>query len=144
MQLSAFTAARASRAELEECFLLERAIARARGCEIRVVVAVHEQSAKVAGLTYLEVYRHQPDLAIQQDTAVVPEHRGHGLGIWMKAANLQRLTADHPLVTHVQTSNAADNEHMLRVNRQVGFAGEVATEIREARVADLCGRLWLS
>ncbi len=119
----------------------EEATAQARGCELRIVVAVHEQSGDVAGLTYLEVYRHQPDLAIQQDTAVLANHRGHGLGAWMKAVNLQLLTADHPLLTRVRTSNAADNTYMLRVNRQVGFAGEVATEIREAKVAHLASRL---
>ena len=119
----------------------EEDTARARACELRVVAAVHEESAEVAGLTYLEVYRHQPALAIQQDTAVLARHRGHGLGAWMKAANLIRLTADHPLVTRVRTSNAADNTHMLRVNRQVGFADEVATEIREAKVAHLASRL---
>jgi mycothiol synthase len=122
----------------------EEAVAHARGCELRVVVAVHESSAEVAGLTYLEVHRHRPELAIQQDTAVMAMHRGHGLGAWMKAANLTRLTADHPQVTHVRTSNAADNAHMLRVNRQVGFTAEVATEIREARVADLATRLGLT
>ena len=118
----------------------EEATARARGCELRVVAAVHEQSAEVAGLTYLEVYRHQPGLAIQQDTAVLAKHRGHGLGALIKAANLERLAADHPLATQVRTSNAADNTHMLRVNRQVGFANEVVTEIREARIADLSSR----
>jgi mycothiol synthase len=121
----------------------EEATARRRGCELRVVTAVHESSAEVAGFTYLEVYRHQPDLAIQQDTAVLARHRGHGLGASMKAANLEWLTADRPVVTQVRTSNAADNVHMLRVNRQVGFASEVATEIREARLVDLAGRLGL-
>lgn len=122
----------------------EEAVAHARGCELRVVVAVHESSAEVAGLTYLEVHGHRPDLAIQQDTAVLAMHRGHGLGAWLKAANLALLAADHPQVTHVRTSNAADNAHMLRVNRQMGFAAEVATEIREAGVADLATRLGLT
>jgi mycothiol synthase len=122
----------------------EEAVAAARGCELRVVVALHESSSEVAGLTYLEVHRHQPELAIQQDTAVLATHRGNGLGACIKAANLVRLTADRPQVTHVRTSNAADNAHMLRVNRQMGFAMEVATEIREARLADLATRLGLA
>ncbi len=122
----------------------EERAAHARGCQLMVVIAVHEASAEVAGLTYLEVHRHQPELAIQQDTAVLAMHRGHGLGAWMKAANLVRLTTDCPRVTHVRTSNATDNAHMLRVNRQVGFAADVATEIREARLADLASRLGLT
>ena len=57
------------------------------------------------------------------------------------ASQLLRFPADHPLVARVRTSNAADNTHMLRVNRQVGFAGDVATEIRQASVARLASRL---
>jgi mycothiol synthase len=64
----------------------------------------------------------------------------------MKGANLDWLAADHPLVTRVVTSTAADNEHMLRVNRQVGFTLDVATENWEADVSGLLARLgmWLS
>jgi RimJ/RimL family protein N-acetyltransferase len=87
------------------------------------------------------VYQDRPELADQQDTAVLAAHRGHGLGAWMKAANLQWLTADRPLVKRVQTSNAAENEHMLRVNDQVGFRVEATTENREVRTADLIARV---
>lgn len=110
-------------------------------CQTRVVVAVHEQTAQVVGLTYLEVRRGRPDLAIQQDTVVLPVYRGHHLGVWMKAANLNWLAADHPQVTRVATSSAADNEHMLRVNRQLGFTVDVATENWEADVTGLLARL---
>ena len=78
---------------------------------------------------------------MQQDTAVLPAHRGHRLGVWMKAANLSRLTADHPRISRVTTSNAADNEHMLRVNQQVGFKPDVRTEVREAELTLLAVRL---
>lgn len=119
----------------------EEATAQARHCELRVVAAVHEPTAEVAGLTYLEVFRSRPELAVQQDTAVLPAHRGHRLGVWMKAANLSRLTADHPRISRVTTSNAADNEHMLRVNQQVGFKPDVRTEVREAELTLLAVRL---
>jgi hypothetical protein len=46
-------------------------------------------------------------------------------------------------VRSVTTSNAADNEHMLRVNQQVGFTPEAATEIREAELTVLARRLGL-
>jgi RimJ/RimL family protein N-acetyltransferase len=113
----------------------------ARGCELRVVAAIHQRTGQVAGLTCLEVYQHRPELAVQQDTAVVQAHRGHGLGVSMKAANLRRLTAARPEVTAVITSNAADNEHMLRVNQQVGFQPSARSEIREAPLPELAARL---
>jgi GNAT superfamily N-acetyltransferase len=119
----------------------EEGTAVARDCQLRAAVAVTEDAAQVAGLTYLEVYRSRPELAVQQDTAVLAGHRGHGLGVWLKAANLIGLTADHPAVTRVTTSNAADNEHMLRVNQALGFVTEARTEIREARLPELTTRL---
>lgn len=119
----------------------DEATAQARDCELRVVAAVHESSGQVAGLTYLEVYRSRPEEAVQQDTAVLSAHRGHGLGVWMKAANLRTLTADHPEIIRVETSNAAGNEHMLRVNEQVGFLPAARTEIREAELTTLVSRL---
>ena len=119
----------------------EEASTRARGGELHAVAAVHETTGEVAGLTYLVVYQSRPDLADQEDTAVLAAHRGHGLGAWMKAANLQHLAADRPAVRRIRTSNAADNEHMLRVNRQVGFGVDAWTENREARRTDLIGRL---
>jgi len=119
----------------------EEAAIRARDGELRAVAAVHEQTGQVAGLTYLVVYQNRPELADQEDTAVLAAHRGHGLGAWMKAANLQRLAADRPAVKRVRTSNAAENEHMLRVNHQVGFRAEETSENREVRLAELIGRL---
>jgi mycothiol synthase len=115
----------------------EEAMVRGREGELRVVAAVHEQTGEVAGLTYLVVYQHRPELADQEDTAVLAAHRGHGLGARMKAANLQWLAADRPAVKRVRTSNAADNEHMLRVNNQVGFNVDVTSENREVRTAGL-------
>jgi mycothiol synthase len=117
------------------------AAARSRRCELWVIAAVHELSARVVGVTYLEVDQHSPELAVQQDTAVLRAHRGHGIGAWMKAANLQLLAARRPQVRQVRTSNAADNEHMLRVNRQVGLVAAMAMENRQASVTDLAFRL---
>jgi mycothiol synthase len=105
--------------------------------QTRVVAAVHEGTSEVVGLTLLEVYHERPDMAVQQDTAVVPSHRGMRLGVSIKAANLVWLTADHPRVTVVQTSTAADNSYMLHVNEQVGFTVDLETETREADVSVL-------
>ena len=119
----------------------DEAAALAASRQTRVVVAVHEQTSELAGLTYLEVRYRRPDIAVQQDTVVLPAHRGRRLGVWMKAANLEWLAADHPQVTRVVTSTAADNEYMLAVNRQVGFSLDAATENWEADVTGLLARL---
>ena len=62
-----------------------------------------------------------PDLGYQQDTLVLTEHRGHGLGLRLKAANVLRVMDELPQVTSVRTWNAASNTHMLAVNRRLGY-----------------------
>lgn len=59
--------------------------------------------------------------AIQQDTLVHAEHRGHRLGTLVKASNLLLLRQHHPEYDRVITWNAAENKHMLAVNEELGF-----------------------
>lgn len=85
-----------------------------------VVVAVHDATGDVAGLTQVEIAPDRPR-AGQLDTAVLPAHRGHGLGRCVKAAMSRWIRADYPRVADVCTSNATDNVHMLSINKEVGY-----------------------
>ena len=82
---------------------------------------VHEPTGEVAGYTQVQVSRDQPDVAYQQDTLVRRAHRGHGLGLRLKAANTLRVQEVSPGTRVVRTWNADDNTHMLAVNRQLGY-----------------------
>lgn len=95
--------------------------ARAAGVQRRVVAAVHETSGAVAGLTVLEIPLLAPELAHQDDTVVVPAHRGHGLGLWVKAEMVRRLAADGGVVRRVRTTTDPSNSHMLAINDRLGF-----------------------
>ncbi len=57
----------------------------------------------------------------QEDTLVLSEHRGHRLGMLLKAANLAFLQTERPGHPAVTTFNAEENEHMLAVNDALGF-----------------------
>jgi GNAT superfamily N-acetyltransferase len=92
-----------------------------RQVDLWVVVAVHEASGEIAGLTELEVDRNCPELAHQEDTAVVPAHRGHGLGLWVKADMLRRLRAAGTPVREIRTTTDFSNRFMLAVNERLGF-----------------------
>ena len=81
----------------------------------------HDDSGELVGLTELYLPAHRPWMAFQGDTGVRPDHRGHGLGAWMKAVNHLRLRDQRPAVEVVQTWNASSNEPMLRINRALGF-----------------------
>ncbi|QFZ20649.1 GNAT family N-acetyltransferase [Saccharothrix syringae] len=94
---------------------------RRNNIELRAVVAVHESTGEVAGLTELELHPHRPFWGFQRDTAVSAPHRGHGLGRCIKAHLIHWLLADRPDLDRIYTTTGAGNEHMIRVNEQLGF-----------------------
>lgn len=73
--------------------------------ELRVVVAVREDTGEVAGLTEVELH----------------PHRGRGLGRCVKAHMIRWLPADRPDLDRIYTTTGAGNEHIIRVNHQLGF-----------------------
>lgn len=119
-------------APLEDLDFADRIVdpARWRDTEKRMVaredthlatVAVHRPTGGFAGFTNVLVQRHQTDLALQNDTAVDPEHRQRGLGRLIKAAMVKRIAAEHPGVDRIHTGNAGSNAAMLGINIEMGF-----------------------
>ncbi|TDB87512.1 GNAT family N-acetyltransferase [Actinomadura sp. KC216] len=93
-----------------------------RGDDLYTVAALSGDA--VAGFTEVVVPHGDARRAAQYDTAVVPEHRGRRIGIWVKAAMLQWLAEARPEVREIETDNAGDNAHMLAVNEELGFRME--------------------
>lgn len=70
--------------------------------------------------------------AYQWGTLVRREARGHGLGLAVKIANLQLLQEHASDVRAIYTYNAGVNEHMLAINRRLGFApSELMAELQK-------------
>jgi GNAT superfamily N-acetyltransferase len=57
----------------------------------------------------------------QGDTTVLPEHRGHRLGLLLKLTNLLWIREREPHLDRVITWNARSNKHMLAINEAMGF-----------------------
>lgn len=95
-----------------------------RGMKPYIVLAIHEQTGEVAGLTEVVVPAQHPTRADQYDTIVTQRHRGHGIDRAIKARMLLELRRAEPELTEVQTWNAQANEAMLRVNAELGFVSE--------------------
>src|SRR5690606_4435687 len=91
-----------------------------RGFEIATALALAPDGG-AAGATQLLVSRHRPALGHQYDTGVLAEHRGHGLGRWLKAANLRQVLEQQPALAVVDTDNAESNPYMLAINVDMGF-----------------------
>lgn len=89
------------------------------GRQMQVVVA-RTADDELAGHTQL-AFPSDGKEVYQWDTLVRPVHRGHGLGVAMKAEAM-RVSAD--LLAgrrRITTYNAATNTHMIAVNERLGF-----------------------
>lgn len=63
----------------------------------------------------------RPAVVHQEDTLVLDEHRGHRLGMWLKASNLRRAADSWTDAERIYTWNAEENSFMLEVNVALGF-----------------------
>jgi GNAT superfamily N-acetyltransferase len=78
-------------------------------------------SGQVVAYNDLVVSADDPDEVMQWGTLVRREHRGHRLGMAVKARGLQELARVAPSAKRVQTCNAEQNAHMVGVNVELGF-----------------------
>jgi RimJ/RimL family protein N-acetyltransferase len=85
------------------------------------VAAICDATGEMAALSQLEVDPDGPEWGHQGITAVTRPHRGHRLGLLVKAAMLQWLAEAEPQVDRIETGNADSNEHMIAVNEALGF-----------------------
>ena len=82
---------------------------------------VHRESRKLVGFTELSAPAETHRPVHQEDTLVLREHRGHRLGLLLKAWNLENLQRNDPGHPSVITFNAEENRHMLAINEALGF-----------------------
>ena len=92
-----------------------------RGMKPYSVLAIHETTGEVAGLTEVVVPAQHPARADQYDTIVAQRHRGYGIDRAIKARMLSELRRAEPKLEEVQTWNAQSNESMIKVNAELGF-----------------------
>ena len=93
----------------------------AKGARMYRLVARHRETGALGGHTVVEVEGERPERAHQQDTAVARAHRGHRLGLLLKAGMLLWLAEVEPRVLTVDTWNAESNDHMIAVNEALGY-----------------------
>ncbi len=93
----------------------------ASGHRLHRVIARHRDTGEAAGHTVVAVDSEQPTVAHQDDTSVVRAHRGHRLGLLLKAEMLRWLAEAEPQVASIDTDNAESNTAMVRVNERLGY-----------------------
>ncbi|MFG2191256.1 GNAT family N-acetyltransferase [Streptomyces sp. NPDC048639] len=101
------------------------AVAR-RGDLLHTVAAVvsvdgSDGDGSIVGFTELVVPGDGSGDALHYGTGVLPEHRGRGLGRWMKAASIHHARAGHPDLAGLVTDTAEDNRPMRAINEALGY-----------------------
>ncbi|MGH3307738.1 MAG: GNAT family N-acetyltransferase, partial [Nocardioides sp.] len=91
------------------------------GFRFRRVVARHRATGELAGHTVVTVDSERPTIGDQHDTAVAGPHRGHRLGVLLKADMVRWLATDEPQLETIDTWNAESNDHMVFVNELLGY-----------------------
>ncbi len=85
------------------------------------VTTMVRAAGRAVGYSKVLILDPNPADAWQDDTFVRAEHRGHGLGVAMKARNLRILRDDFAYVRRVHTHTAGANAPMQAINRTFGF-----------------------
>jgi RimJ/RimL family protein N-acetyltransferase len=92
-----------------------------RGRHVYTIAALHAASGEMAAITDVEADPESPTWGDQLLTAVTRPHRGHRLGLLVKAAMLEWLAVAEPQLERIITGNAAVNQHMIAINEQLGY-----------------------
>lgn len=75
----------------------------------------------VVAQSTLAVARGKGTDVFQWGTFVHREHRGHRLGLAVKAANIKVVQDAHPEKRRITTQNAESNDFMVDINKEIGF-----------------------
>ncbi len=86
-----------------------------------ICVAVARRADGVLGGSSLVFLPRGRDLALQDDTLVMPDHRGHRLGLALKLATYAAITTQHPERTRFHTWTDPENHAMQATNTVFGY-----------------------
>ncbi|MVO85410.1 GNAT family N-acetyltransferase [Streptomyces sp. p1417] len=92
-----------------------------RGDQLHTVVALDTSDGSIAGFTELVVPGDGTGDAQHYGTGVLPEHRGHGLGTWMKAESIRQAHSNYPHLGGLLTDTAESNTYMRHINDGFGY-----------------------
>jgi GNAT superfamily N-acetyltransferase len=109
-------------------------LVRAQGLVKFAAAAEHIASGRLVAFTEIALPDDPPTEGWQWATLVMREHRGHRLGLAVKLANLDYVSATYPTVRRIITGNAQENAPMIAVNEAMGFVVEANQTMWQKRL----------
>lgn len=107
-----------------------------RGLRVYKLVARRRRDGVLAGQTTVGVHPEHPGYGHQHLTVVARDHRGHRLGMLLKAEMLTWLAEAEPQLESIDTDNAGSNDHMISINEKLGYRVTGAVWERQKRLDD--------
>jgi GNAT superfamily N-acetyltransferase len=104
------------------------------------IFARERSTGRFVGYTQVFFYDDWPGMVNQGNTGVHPDHRGYGLGLWLKAAMLERIFTEKPASRRMRTTNAYSNAPMLAINDELGYRVTATQTTWQAETADVLRR----
>jgi len=92
-----------------------------RGELLHTVAVVDRSDGSIAGFSELVVPGDGRGDGQHYGTGVLPEHRGHGLGLWMKAESIRLARRTYPELDGLLTDTADSNAPMRSINDALGY-----------------------
>jgi len=105
------------------------------------IFAKERSTDRLVAFTQVFFYDDWPGMVNQGNTGVHPDHRGYGLGLWMKAAMLQRILDKAPESRRMRTTNAYSNAPMLAINDELGYRVAATQTAWQADTAEVLQRV---
>jgi RimJ/RimL family protein N-acetyltransferase len=98
-----------------------------------------EQISSGQFVGFSEVFQSagKPHVLQQGITAIGKDHRGRGLGWWVKLTAIQTIRAEAPEVTVIRTENAIGNAGIAHINATLGFTNIMEETIWQVSLSDL-------
>jgi mycothiol synthase len=106
------------------------------GMEWWLVVAIHDATGEGAGFSEVQYDARSGHVVYQGGTGVTAKHRGHRLGLWMKAVMLDRILHERPAAKFIRTGNANSNAQMLAINTDLGFTYAWSSKLWQLPLAE--------
>jgi GNAT superfamily N-acetyltransferase len=107
----------------------------------QLIMISKESNGKISGITEIKYNHYQPQMIDQGITGVLKEYRGRNLGLRLKTEMLLLIRERFPKAKFINTGNADDNAHMLRINNLLGFKKSVSWKSYKSRIVDLLAKI---